>query len=356
LGEPLASVSPRSLDNELNGIKPTNFPTMPPGALNRFQSRAGVRRFAMLRIHWSLCHALSLVAAVAVHSWSVIGQAQTNLTEPVYRVASTNSASSATTPDAAAQPAAAPRVAAQPAAAARLDFKKLGDEHPLMPVVRGLQASQEIMDKSVRDYSCTFVKRERVNGQLGEQQHIFMKVMHQPFSVYMLFKQPFAGREVVYVDGQNNNKIVALDVGVKRYLGKMSLDPNGALAMKGQKHPITSVGIRNLCAKLVKVSEGELKYGECDVTINPDAKIDNRPTTMVQIVHPMARPEFKNHVARIFFDNEHKIPIHYDAYSWPAQPGGKPQLEESYTYQNLQLNNNFTATDFDPNNPAIFKN
>jgi len=181
-----------------------------------------------------------------------------------------------------------------------------------------------------------------------------MKVMHEPFSVYMLFKQPFAGREVLYVAGQNDNKLVALDVGAKRFLGKLSLDPNGALAMKGQKHPITSVGIRNLCGKLLKVSESELKFGESEVTISPST-IDSRKTTLVQIIHPSPRKEFKNYVARIFFDDEHRIPIHYDAYSWPEQAGGKPQLEESYTYQNLQLNNNFTAIDFDPNNPALFK-
>jgi hypothetical protein len=102
--------------------------------------------------------------------------------------------------------------------------------------------------------------------------------------------------------------------------------------------------------------EAELKFAECEVTVNPEPTIDGRKTTLVQIIHPTPRKEFKNYVARIFFDNEHQIPIHYDAYSWPAQAGGKPELEESYTYQNLQLNNNFTASDFDPNNPALFKN
>jgi hypothetical protein len=311
----------------------------------------------MMRNQSLFCRALTIVAAaIAVHACSAIGQAQNNLTEPVYHVASTNTATTDATLPAAAQPVAAQPIAAQPVVATRLDFTKQGDEHPLMPVIRGLTASQEIIDKSVRDYSCTFVKQERVNGALGEKQYIFMKVMHQPFSVYMLFKQPFAGREVVYVEGQNNNKIIALDVGVKRVLGKIPLDPNGAMAMKGQKHPITSVGIRNLCGKLIKMHEAELKYAECEVTVNPEPKIDGRKTTLVQIIHPTQRQEFKNYVARIFFDHEYQIPIHYDCYSWPAAAGGKPQPEESYTYQNLKLNNNFGAIDFDPNNnPAIFK-
>lgn len=299
-----------------------------------------------------------VVALVAATSCGTLW-AQSKLTEPVYRVAAETSATSATTTAATTSTSAATpatQAVELKADGSALDLTKQGDEHPLMPVVRSLQSSQELMDKSIRDYSCVFVKQERVDGELGDKQYIFMKLMHQPFSVYMKFKQPYSGREVVYVQGQNENKLVALDVGVKRYLGKMSLDPNGSLAMKGQKHPITSVGIRNLCGKLIKMCEAETKFAECDVTVNNNTKISGRPTTMVQIVHPTPRQDFKNHVARIFFDNELKIPIHYDAYSWPAQPGGQPPLEESYTYQNLKVNNNFTGRDFDPNNnPEIFQ-
>ena len=61
---------------------------------------------------------------------------------------------------------------------------------------------------------------------------------------------------------------------------------------------------------------------------------------MIQVVHPVARQNFKFNVARLFFDDELKIPIHFDAYTWPDQEGGEPQLEESYTYaKNLKLNN-----------------
>jgi len=295
----------------------------------------------------------SFAALLATASAALLVQnvpAQDNLTEPVYRVAAETNTAAAATP-------ATPVAAATPVKAAALDFTRQGNEHPLMPVIRGLKTSQEVLSKDVRDYSCTFVKQERIDGELGEQQFIYLKIMHQPFSVYMSFLKPYTGREVAYVAGQNDGKLVALDAGVKRYLGKMPLDPNGALAMKGQRHPITSVGILNLTNKLIKVYEGETKFAECDVTVNADAKpINGRPVTMVQIVHPNPRKDFRAHVSRWFFDNELKIPIHYDAYMWPDKPGGTPPLEESYTYQNLKLNNNFTALQFDPyNNPEIFK-
>jgi hypothetical protein len=296
----------------------------------------------------------ALIAAIAVHVPCITVWAQSTLSEPVYRVAAESSSTPAVTTAATNEPATTPAVATK-AAAIPLDFTKQGDEHPLMPVIRGLKTSQQVMDESIRDYTCTFVKRERVDGQLGEQQYILLKVMHQPFSVYMQFLKPFTGREVVYVAGQNEGKLVALDVGAKRFLGKLSLDPTGALAMKGQKHPITSVGIRNLTEKLVKMNEAELKFGECEVVTKPEM-IATRKTTLVQIMHPTPRKDFKNNVARIFFDDELRIPIHYDAFSWPNQAGGKPVLEESYTYQNLKINNNYTVREFDPNKPGIFGN
>jgi hypothetical protein len=152
--------------------------------------------------------------------------------------------------------------------------------------------------------------------------------------------------------------MVVREAGLKRMLGKMNLDPQGAVAMRGQKYPITRVGIRNLTAELIRQFEADAKYAECEVShkTDPEIKISGRPATMVQIVHPNRRQNFRAHIARLFFDNELGIPIHYDAYLWPQQPGGRPPLDESFTYTNLKINNGYTARDFDANNnPEIFK-
>ncbi len=73
----------------------------------------------------------------------------------------------------------------RPPAQAPLDFTQKSGEHPLAPVLRNLKISQDEIDRNIRDYSCTFAKRERIDGELGDYQYIMLKVMHQPFSVYM---------------------------------------------------------------------------------------------------------------------------------------------------------------------------
>ena len=93
-----------------------------------------------------------------------------------------------------------------------------------------------------------------------------------------------------------------------------------------------------------------MKYGECDVKFFKGAKINGRVCTCVQITHPVPRRNFLFHLAKIFVDDELNVPIRYEAYEWPREPGGTPELIEEYTYLNLKLNNGFTDADFDRHN------
>jgi hypothetical protein len=81
------------------------------------------------------------------------------------------------------------------------------------------------------------------------------------------------------------------------------------------------------------------------------AKINGRQCTCIQVVHPVPRSHFLFNMARIYVDNQLNVPIRYEAYEWPKEPGGEPQLTEEYTYLNLKLNNGFKDQDFDPKNP-----
>ncbi len=227
------------------------------------------------------------------------------------------------------------------------------NEHPLMPTLRWAYQGLPQIEK-IKDYSATLVKRERVGGKLGEYEHIFLKVRHDPFSVYMHFLGPedLRGQEVIYVHNQNGNMILAHGSGLKRTMfGTVSLKPTGPVAMKGQRYPITEVGLLNLVRRLVEVGEKDLQYGECEVKFFEGAKINDRSCTCIHVLHPVPRRNFLFHVARIFVDDELNLPVRYESYDWPKQPGGEPELIEEYTYLNLKLNNGFTDLDFDPKNP-----
>jgi hypothetical protein len=236
------------------------------------------------------------------------------------------------------------------------DLTQLPGEHPLMPALRVAKNSLETIDTRVRDYNAVMIKRERINGTLAPQEIAFVKVRHQPFSVYMYFLGDKKGRECIYNDLPDGSKgnLVARDSGFKKRLGKFTLDPEGGLAMKGQKYPIMKLGIRELTKELISVATNDAQFDECEVT-HGQGVMEGRPITMLKVVHPTRRDNFRFHIAELFIDNELQIPVRYNAYTWPTEPGGEPLLEESYTYVKLKINNGYTDEDFDPESPANFK-
>lgn len=259
-------------------------------------------------------------------------------------------------PSRAAPFAPAQGVSQQPAAALAnrpgANLAAAQDEHPLMPALKWAYRSIEGA-RQVKDYSCTFCKRERVEGELREHEHMFMKVRHQPFSVYMYFLGPAGvrGQEVIYVEGKNEGKMFAHTTGLRdKMVGTVSLKPDGMVAMKGNRYPITEVGFLHMLERLIQIGEADTKFGECEVKFFQGAKVNNRSATCIQVMHPVPRRNFLFHVARIYVDDELSLPIRYEAYSWPDKPGGAPVLIEEYTYMNLKLDNGFTDADFDTAN------
>jgi len=225
-------------------------------------------------------------------------------------------------------------------------------EHPLMPAIRWARDGLRDVQK-IQDYSAVLVKRELVNGKLTGPEYIFTKVRHEPLSAYCYFLDPenLRGQEVIYIEGQNNGKMWAHGTGFKKVFGTVSLDPNGPIAMQGNRYPITEIGMLTLVQRMLEVAERETQYGECEVHFFPGAKINGSSCTCIQVMHPVPRRNFIFHLARIFIDDELNLPVRYEAYGWPSRPGGKPVLEEEYTYLNVKLNNGFTDADFDIRNP-----
>lgn len=225
-------------------------------------------------------------------------------------------------------------------------------EHPLMPSVRLIQNAQQSMQR-VNDYTCVFVKRERKDGVLSEPQYLYMKIRQQPFSIYLRFLKPTAvrGQEALYVDGQNNNQMFAHGVGLQGVLGTMKFDPNSPLALQGSRYPITEAGLSRLLRRMLMYAEDELKVPDLHVQHFEGAKVDNRPCVCTQVTQPRKRADAPFYISRTFYDQEWKIPVRTELYTWPEKAGDAPLLIGEYTYTRLRFNVGLTDKDFDPNNP-----
>jgi hypothetical protein len=304
---------------------------------------------------WTKAPALALAAAWAAPAWA---QAPAGTVEPIVRV---EYQQPATQP--AEQPAAqvATRVIPETVPVAPFDLVQREGEHPLMPALRVAEDRLKHIDANIKDYQAILLKRERINGELMDQEVAFVQVRHQPFSVRLFFLGATKGRECLYVEGPNgtDGKLHARDSGMRGKLGVFELDPNGKLAMAGQKYPITKIGIRNLATELVSVAQNDTQFGECEVTTTQTVlgpkDGEKRPVTLITVVHPTPRRNFRFYKAEVYLDNELQVPIRYAAYMWPQNPGEQPPLEEEYTYLKLEVNKGFNDFTFSRDNPELFR-
>ncbi len=260
---------------------------------------------------------------------------ETTFVEPVHRVANA-AASLESTP------------AAKPPLERALDIARGGLEHSRA---------------NVNDYTALMVKRERIGDTLGGHEFMYAKVRNrkivngeivQPLSVYLNFLKPSSvkGREVIYVENQNEGNLIAHEGGFKgKFLPTVTIPPDGMLAMRGQRYPMTEIGVENLIVKLIERGERAARFPDVQCEFRKNARVQDRTCTVLQVTQPTKRPESDFYQAQVFIDDAINIPIRYIAYDWPATADAPLQVIEEYNYLNLKVNVGLTDADFDPNNP-----
>ncbi len=250
------------------------------------------------------------------------------------------------------------------------------DAHELIPILRYAFERYGKIGGEIHDYRCKMVKRERIQGKLLPKEVISLKLRHNfapeeppadvekkkdsatvPFSVYMKFASPklVAGREVVYVQGENHDLMTATRGGATSLRNlTLSLPPNDPRAMRANNFPLTDIGVLNLTHKVIEEGVRCVKADsrhECIVNDVLGAKINKRPCRYIQLKFPKKREGLKFHLAQIMIDEELGIPVRFAAYYWPKQPQGKPRLLVEYTYYDLETNVEFGEMEFSRENP-----
>jgi len=175
-----------------------------------------------------------------------------------------------------------------------------------------------------------------------------------PFSVYLKFTAPekVKGREVLYVANLHGGWLRAHETGA-RGIATFELNPTGHWAMRENRHPITETGILRLLEQLIEKGKAVEKCPreEFEVTLGA-SEIETHKCQSLQIVHTNRDHDFDFHIVRIDIDDKLGVPIHYEAFDWPLQKGGKPVLLEAYSYLDLKLNVKLTDDDFQYDNSA----
>ena len=236
-------------------------------------------------------------------------------------------------------------------------------QHPLTAVINYARREQKYLGETVRDFSCRLVKRERINGFLQEMHFIDMEVregvyqdgrMVEPLSIYLHFLAPktVVDRNVIYVEGQNDGKMLIRNGGKHFEYVVAQIDPNSDAARDETLVPLTDIGFDRLLSHMIDVLE---RHSTVDPTGSntkaeriAGAKINNRPCTVIRITHPQRMTGLDFHIANVFVDDGLHAPVRVDYSSWPKIPGNPAPLIAEYTYTDLQLNTGLPDSAFSP--------
>lgn len=224
-------------------------------------------------------------------------------------------------------------------------------DHPLVPALKMAYASRATLSQ-MRDFTAHFVKKELV-GTRYITHNMDMKFRTQPFSVYLRFRDPHEGRQVLFVKGANGGQILVQEKGLKSLAGTIPLDPASPLAMSENRHPITDIGIANMLESVIRQWELEGKYGEIDVKYFPQAKLGEYPVRVIRTSHSKRYRQFKYHTTQLYLDEKTLFPVRVEQYDWPQHEGESPVQVELYMYSSVRTNQGLTNTDFDPRNYGL---
>ncbi len=224
-------------------------------------------------------------------------------------------------------------------------------QHPLFLPLQEAYKSR-ISLKNVKDYQADFTKKELMGRRLLTT-NMNLKLRQEPFSVYLKFVNPNAGREVIYVQGRNKNNLIVHEVGIKSIVGTLELPPTGPDAMSDNKYPVTMIGLKTMLDKVIKQWETEGKLGEVKTQKYPDAKLPSGEECVAyESLHPTPREEFPYHITRLWIEKKSNLAIRVEQLGFPQRNDKTPPIVEEYTYSKLKINVSLSDRDFDKKNPG----
>jgi hypothetical protein len=208
-----------------------------------------------------------------------------------------------------------------------------------------LKAALTWSEANITDYTCRFVKQEKIAGEMGSVETMDLKLRESTFSVYVKWvADPSKGQEVIYWEGSYDNKAVVHPSGFIGILfRKVSIDPTSKLALKHARRPITNAGMANMLRLVIPQCDEAKENGDLTLTYEGLRDEGGRPAHVFKRVLPK-KGDYPCPILMIYVDREYLACVRTDAYDWDGS------LLSQYIYSDLVINPGLTDLDFDPDN------
>lgn len=197
--------------------------------------------------------------------------------------------------------------------------------------------------RDVRDYTCTFLKQELIDGKLTPVQEIEVLFRDAPLSVFMKWvKNEDECRRALYIrgrhvfDGQEQALVEPAGVIARLFVSETLIPIHGERSRQASRRAIDEFGFKNTLEMLRRFNDVARSRGVLDVSFAGQGLIDGRPTLIIRRFLPYTGPDcgFPDARMELHFDCETLLPV--AVYSWADRAG--TQLLGSYVYTHVRLN------------------
>jgi hypothetical protein len=212
---------------------------------------------------------------------------------------------------------------------------------PLALTRKGMQR----YEREVREYTCVFLKQERINGELGPVQEVEVRYREAPRSVYMLWRKNADGAkralfidtpEFVDDDGRKAARVEPAGAVARLFVSEIMMAIDGPQAKKASRRSIAEFGFRASVRLLEDFHVLAEKAGVVDYEYAGVGEVDGRPTHVIRRTLPYegSNSPWPDALLEMHVDQEWLLPTAIYSY---ADRDGK-QLLGSYVFTQVKFN------------------
>jgi hypothetical protein len=235
-------------------------------------------------------------------------------------------------------------------------FERLLRDNPLA----ALAEAREKLVREHRDYTCTFVRQERLSSGMTAEQEIEVKFRAEPYSVMMNWTRNRGMIErVIYIKDKWINER-ARNPGLRQlalaqpsslaglFIKSIKQPIHGIFARRSSRHSIDQFGFEQALDLLIKYCRQAQATGELKLSFEGKTRFAGRPVWLIrrQLPYSGEAGPYPDRVADIYLDREYLVPTAVYCYSDDERKS--QDLLGKYEYYNVRFDVGLTDGDFDP--------
>ena len=204
---------------------------------------------------------------------------------------------------------------------------------------------QERYEREIRDYTCVFVKQERIDGKLHPAEEIQVRFRNAPKSVYMIWlKNADQAKRVLFEDsaafvnkqGEKVARVEPAGALIRLVVSDILMPIHGKRAHQSSRRSIDDFGFYTTLKLLNHYNQLGKDQGVLDLRYEGEGVIDGRPTYKIVRYLPYSGPEGPWPDAKMVMHLDQQWLLPTAVYSYADPEGTK--LLGSYVHTKVNLN------------------